>query len=192
MDPSYCLFPTPYSLSKASSMRRLLAVIIVLAVAGAAGYFAANRLGAAAPPGQYQGDGRVQISRPTVEGNDVRLKPETAQISTTGDPVENTLKALFKTAEDGSSAIPKGTRLNSVKVEGGVARVDVSKEFSALNDGGGNTSVSLTQNAICRALAQFPSIQKVTVLVDGKVFEDAHSGAWEDLPVADPAPEGAR
>jgi hypothetical protein len=169
-------------------MRRALPIFIILLAIGA-GILYAKRPGD--PPsdgGSYQNDGRVQISRPVNKGNDITLESETHQISKAGDPVENTLKALLATSEDkkGESAIPEGTRLLKLDVKDGLATLDLTSEFSQLNKHG-STQASLAVKALCQALAQFPRIVKMTVLVDGKLFEDAHFGTWDNIAVRDGA-----
>jgi germination protein M len=172
-------------------MRRvLLALIIIVAVVGA-GYFLAQRKSG---PSQgdnstYRNDGKVKISRPKFDNNEPRLENETKEISTKGDPIVNTMEALLATSEEGEgkSAFPKGTKLLSLKVESGVATVDLSKDFKVLSSGG-DTARSLAQNSIRKALAQFPSVKKMSVLVEGKLFSD-ESGEWENISVRDGSPQ---
>lgn len=154
----------------------------MLLVAGCNRDGTASRAGAPAP-GQ---DGRIEITRPVARGNEVVLQPEPANLPATGDPIENTLNQLFATATDdrGPSAIPNGTRLISLKVENGLATLNLSKDFERIGEEG-NTATSLAQNAIRQALAQFPQVERMTVLVEGQPFEDEHSGAWTDIAVRD-------
>jgi spore germination protein GerM len=113
------------------------------------------------------------------------LQPETVRINPAGDPIAQTLEQLFATTEGGGpSAFPQGTRLLSLKVETGVATLDLGSEFRKINVMG-DTGESLAQNALRQALAQFPEVQKMTVLVEGKPFEGEHSGAWVEIPVRD-------
>lgn len=131
----------------------------------------------------YVGDGKVSIPKPEVKGNEVVLKPEQTQIPTNGDPVENTLKKLFESADgkDGS-ALPKGTRLLSLKVSDKVATLDLSKEFAEVGSLG-TTGESTAQKILRQTLAQFPDIEQMTVLVEGKTLETEHAGEWEKIPV---------
>jgi germination protein M len=170
-------------------MRRVLLVLIIIVVVAGAGYFLAQRQ---TGPSQgdnatYKNDGKVKITRPKFDKNEQQLVTETKEISTKGDPIANTLEALLSTSEDGvgKSAFPKGTKLRSVKVEGGVATVDLSKDFKELS---GDTARSLAQNSIRKALAQFPGVKKMSVLVDGKLFSD-ESGEWENISVRDESPQ---
>ena len=63
------------------------------------------------------------------------------------------------------TAIPKGTKLMSIEVSGGVATVDVSPEFDALREPD-SLNASLAQ--ITYTLTQFPTIRRVWVAVQGE------------------------
>ncbi len=134
----------------------------------------------------YQNDGHITIVRPKVINNEVELVPEDKNIPTTGDPIALTLQALLADADEHSSdrAIPKGTKLVKVTLKDGVAQVELSKEFMDLNKSG-DSAISAAQNSLLKSLEQFPSIEKLTVTVDGKVFEDGSYGKWENIPVRD-------
>lgn len=178
-------------------MRKTLPLILllILAFAGLGIYFAGRTAGPASPAAPGQGPGVVkprppetpeqtEIAVPVVVDNEFKLKTRKVKLSPGGDPVAKTLEALLATGDESNtdSAIPAGTTLQSVKVKDGLATVDLSEDFKMLNKKG-DTTQSLAQQQIRAALAQFPSIQKMRVTVDGKVFEDGHSGAWEDIPV---------
>ena len=135
--------------------------------------------------GSYRsGDRTVNIARPVSGGNEIKLQNERVDIPAGVDPVEAALTKLFETANDTSkpSAIPKGTMLRSLKVEDGIARVDVSREFNQLAKRG-STTESLAENALRSTLAQFPQIQKMLLLVEGKPFESEHADWSEPVPV---------
>jgi spore germination protein GerM len=174
-----------------------LFLIIVLVFVGLGVYFARktggpgpqtpiHEPGTVAPQRQEQpGEPReTEIAVPVVEDNEFKLKPRKVKLSPGGDPVAKTLEALLATGDErnSDSAIPSGTTLQSVKVRDGLATIDLSEDFRMLNKKG-DTTQSLAQQQIRAALAQFPDIKKMRVTVDGKVFEDGHSGAWDDIPV---------
>ena len=62
-----------------------------------------------------------------------------------------------------TSAIPEGTRLLDVAVDGGVATVDLSGEFLADLEG----PVALGVAQIVFTLTQFPTVDRVTILIEG-------------------------
>ena len=168
-------------------MNRKVVIVVLLAVLGLIFglYYSVRTQGVPA----YQNDGRVTINRPKVVNNEVVLVPEDKNIPTTGDPVALTLQALFQDADEHSTdrAIPKGTKLVKVTVKDSVAEIELSKEFLDLGKSG-DSAISAAQNSILKSLEQFPSIAKVTILVDGKVFDDGASGKWENLTIRDEKP----
>lgn len=62
------------------------------------------------------------------------------------------------------TAIPAGTKLLGLTIEGGTARVDLSKEFGA---GGGTLSVTMRLAQVVYTLTQFPSVERVVFLMEG-------------------------
>jgi spore germination protein GerM len=174
-------------------------LILVLAFAGLGVYFA-RRTADTGAPGSPQGPGAIgsqqpeqpdakqpeqtEISVPVLVDNEFKMKKRKVKLSGGGDPVAKTLEALLATGDENNtdSAIPPSTKLQSVKVDNGLATVDLSEDFKMLNKRG-DTVQSLAQQQLRAALAQFPDIKKMRVTVDGKVFEDGHSGAWDDIPV---------
>ncbi|HQJ97835.1 MAG TPA: GerMN domain-containing protein [Thermoleophilia bacterium] len=87
------------------------------------------------------------------------------------------------------TAIPAGTTLNGVVVEGGTARVDLSGEFAA---GGGSLSMQARVAQVVYTLTQFRTVRRVDFLIDGGRVETLggegimlHAGQrrsdWNDL-----------
>jgi len=161
-----------------------LAIFAVALAAGAGYWYVTHRPARKLSPSQE--NHLVQITRPVTRGNEVVLQPETRRIPPGGEPIQHTLNALFATAQEGSgpSAFPTGTRLLNLRIENGLATLNLSAEFRALNRQG-DTSESLAQNALRKALAQFPQVKRMTVLVEGQLYEGEHSGEWVDIPVRD-------
>jgi len=77
--------------------------------------------------------------------------------------------------------------LNKVTVTDGLATVDFSKEFKALENSG-EAKGSIAMKAILSSLEQFPTIKLVSITVDGVTFADSAVGKWENLPVRTDAP----
>jgi len=129
--------------------------------------------------------GTVQVPVPRAAGNGVQLGAEPRRLSPGEDRLEGALKALLETSRrPQESAIPPGTRLRSLKVEGGTATVDLSGEFKAVGERG-STGESLAQNALRQVLAQFPQVERMVVLVDGRPFEGEHADWTGPIPVRD-------
>ncbi|TFB09098.1 hypothetical protein E3V08_01170 [Candidatus Atribacteria bacterium MT.SAG.1] len=68
------------------------------------------------------------------------------------------------------TAIPKGVKVNSVEIDNGVARIDLSLELQSY--GGGSFSVFYIREQIERTLKEFPSIEEVVITVEGKSEKD--------------------
>jgi spore germination protein GerM len=167
-------------------MRKLTIAAVVVFVGCLAGYLVSSG-GCGKPDEQATtNSGRVKISRPVTQGNEVVLKEENVETPKDADPVSAALTALFQTADDKSrpSAIPAGTKLLKVSVEDGIATVNVSDEFNALKNSG-DSAESLAQNALRKALAQFPKVKKMLLKVNGKTFESEHTDWSEPIPVRD-------
>uniref|UniRef100_A0A7V3YLA6 GerMN domain-containing protein n=1 Tax=Candidatus Caldatribacterium californiense TaxID=1454726 RepID=A0A7V3YLA6_9BACT len=83
--------------------------------------------------------------------------------------MERVIGELLKGPEnkDLFNALPPGTRLNAVFVEGKTAYVDLSAEM-AKNQSGGTSQEFLSVYAIVDTLTAFPEIEAVKILIDGK------------------------
>lgn len=94
-----------------------------------------------------------------------------------GSPARDALNAL---CESPQSPLPKGTTLRGVKIAGGLATADFSREFESRFHGG-STEEAQTINSILLTLGQFPTIERVQILVDGKRID-----ALSNLPIDSP------
>jgi germination protein M len=65
--------------------------------------------------------------------------------------------------------LPADTRVISVKIEKGLATMDLSKEATRLNAGSSLESLAIT--AIANTLTKLPDVDRVQLLVEGKVAE---------------------
>lgn len=66
--------------------------------------------------------------------------------------------------------VPEGTKLLDINVENGLCRVDLSREFRE-NHWGGSSGEILTVYSLVDTLTQFPTIDKVEILVEGQTVE---------------------
>lgn len=156
-------------------------LLVFVAVAAGAGYWYGTRQQPSPEPPRS----KVNITVPTPGDNDVVPKTETVPIDTKKDPVRQAVEAQLATADGKSaSAFPRGTKLVDLSVKDGTAIIELSPEFKKLNSGG-DTEESLAYNALRKVLAQFDSVDRMRVLVNGKVFEGEHSGSWADIKVRD-------
>ncbi len=82
------------------------------------------------------------------------------------------------------TAIPPGTRLRHVRIESGIAVVDVSGEVEA---GGGSSSMLGRLWQIVYTATQFPLAPRVRILIDGQVRDAmGGEGILIDRPLARP------
>jgi len=68
------------------------------------------------------------------------------------------------------ATLPQGTRVRSATVEGGVARVDFSRELVD-NHPGGSTGEFMTFNAILYTLTDLEGVRGITILVEGTLLD---------------------
>jgi germination protein M len=81
-----------------------------------------------------------------------------------------------------STAVPDGTDLLGISIEGGVATIDLSGEFAS---GGGSMSTMVRLAQVVYTLTQFPTVQRVILWIDGDLVTVFGSeGLVLDGPVA--------
>ena len=100
-------------------------------------------------------------------------------------PAQDALVAL---SAQPSSPLPAGTHLRSINLADGLATVDFSREFQT-NFAGGDTQSLRTVSAVLRTLGQFPTVDRVQILVEGSPI-DTYGGMLSlsgPLPVIRPA-----
>jgi spore germination protein GerM len=112
-------------------------------------------------------------------GDENGLAPRTVSLRDSDSPARDAIQDLIASRH---SPIPAGAHLRGIKLVDGVATVDFSREFQS-NFHGGDTQEAQTINSILLTLGQFPDIDKVQILVEGKPIE-----ALSQLSIADPLP----
>ncbi|MFE9097252.1 Gmad2 immunoglobulin-like domain-containing protein [Streptomyces sp. NPDC007264] len=111
---------------------------------------------------------QVRVSAYFLHGEQVSPAPRQA---TAPGTAAGALRALlagptpYEKRYDRTTAIPRGTVLNSVAVHGRTATVDLSGRY---DDGGGSLSMRARIAQVVFTATQFPSIQKVSFALDGK------------------------
>ncbi|MFD1660881.1 GerMN domain-containing protein [Streptomyces caeni] len=111
---------------------------------------------------------QVRVSAYFLHGEHVSPAPRSAASPGTAAGALRALLAGPTTYEkryERTTAIPRGTTLNSVAVRGKVATVDLSGRY---DDGGGSLSMRARIAQVVFTATQFPSIQKVAFELDGK------------------------
>ena len=88
-----------------------------------------------------------------------------------GENTERLASALLRkmssvNAEGCRSALPKGTEVLDVSIENGVAFVNLSEEYGRLS----GIDLTLSDYCITLTLSQIPSVDRVSILVDGEIL----------------------
>jgi germination protein M len=97
-----------------------------------------------------------------------RLAPAVATVETTPRVGSAALEALIAGpagAGDLTSAIPPGTRVNSLNISGGTATADLSSQFES---GDGIPSMGMRLGQLTFTLTQFPTVKRVVLELDGE------------------------
>ncbi len=103
--------------------------------------------------------------------NGDRLAPAIATIDATPRVGAAALEALIEGpsgAGNLTSAVPPGTDVNSLDIEGGVATVDLSSEFES---GDGIPTMGMRLGQLTFTLTQFPTVKRVVLEIDGERVE---------------------
>ncbi|MCL6610587.1 MAG: GerMN domain-containing protein [Peptococcaceae bacterium] len=101
------------------------------------------------------------------------LVPEVREVAGSGVPVEQiVVRELIRgpAVKGLQRTIPEGTRLISLNVANGVARVNFSREFQARH-WGGSAGETFTIYSVVNSLTELEGIKKVEFLVEGKRLE---------------------
>jgi len=106
-----------------------------------------------------------------IEGEE-QITEAIREIPFTGAPGGTAIEELLKgpSVEEKalglSTAIPAGTKLLSIDIRGGVARVDFSKQLE--KGVTGSARVTVVRNQIEKTLLQFESVSKVIIMIEGE------------------------
>lgn len=100
-----------------------------------------------------------------------KIAPVTREVEATTGVAAAALRALLEGPTDAereaglTTAVPEGTTLNAISIDGAVATVDLSSEFAS---GGGSASMSARVAQVVATLTRFPSVQRVAFRLDGE------------------------
>jgi lipopolysaccharide biosynthesis regulator YciM len=94
------------------------------------------------------------------------------------DVIQNAIEETLKNKPELFAKV----HLLDIHVEDGNVAINLSHDFLQLNTLG-DTGESMAQNALCDALNRFPSVRKLTVMVDGSIYQGEHYGEWKDIPI---------
>ncbi|MDI3508572.1 MAG: germination protein [Clostridiales bacterium] len=114
------------------------------------------------------------------------LVPVTRFTSASSANIADAIKELLKGPKENSSlttSIPQGTELLGVQVKEGVAYINLSKEFEAVQNAQADMDMALKQ--LMMTVKQFDGVQKVKIQIDGKDVGSGENAIVE--PIAVPA-----
>jgi germination protein M len=118
--------------------------------------------------------------------NGIYLVPVTLKAGTTDLPLAS-LRKLLEGPPQNSGLWPtlwKNTKIHSFRIEDGLATIDFNAQ--ALGYGGGSTAELMFVNSILFTLGQFPEIEQVKFLFDGKEIEYLPEGTDVTSPLPIP------
>ena len=121
----------------------------------------------ASPAGESTDDDANTVSFQVWFANGKKLAPAVATIEATPRIGSASLDALIggpAGAGNLTSAVPAGTTVHSLNIEGGTATVDLSSEFES---GSGIPSMGMRLGQLTFTLTQFPTVKKVVLELDG-------------------------
>ncbi|HEX9121938.1 MAG TPA: Gmad2 immunoglobulin-like domain-containing protein [Actinomycetota bacterium] len=146
------------------------------------------------PSSQPTGDGTMTFEVWFASGEGYlfvthRTEPASPRIGTAAVEALLAGPSATERGADVGTAVPEGSQLLGLTVEDGLATVDLSREFES---GGGSLSMMLRLAQLTYTLTQFPTVDAVSLELDGKAIE-VFSGeglmvdhpmtrkAWDDL-----------
>ncbi len=110
------------------------------------------------------------------------------EIDDTQSPLTFTIEALLKgpslseRSHGMSSLIPEGSRLISATVKDGIAYLDFNENFQFNPLGTDGYQAQLQQ--IVYTATEFPSVQSVQILIEGKKIDYLHEGIYVGNPLS--------
>jgi germination protein M len=107
-------------------------------------------------------------------GDENNLAPQPVTLPHTSAPARAALDALIDSAQ---SPLPHGTRLLDIRIDSGLATVNLSQEFKK-NFQGGDLQEAQAVNSILMTLGQFSTVDRVQILVEGAQI-DSLGGHFE-------------
>ncbi|MPM76348.1 hypothetical protein SDC9_123346 [bioreactor metagenome] len=113
---------------------------------------------------------KITVYRATPDA--MYLVPEVHQVTRNESPAKTAIEFLMAepTIKGVVSPIPAGTVLRKLVIKDHIAYVDFSNKI-VRNNVGGSASERLLVGSIVNTLTEFPEIEKVQILVEGKTVE---------------------
>jgi len=121
-------------------------------------------------PGSNQETMRITIYHATKDA--MYLIPEVHSVPKNDHPAKTALELLINGTKNPElvSVVPPGTKLNSIRIKDHIAYVNFNDKIIK-NHSGGSAGETLLVGAIVNTLTEFPEIEKVQLLVEGKKID---------------------
>ncbi len=127
----------------------------------------------------------INVYYPNADGTKLIAVKRKVKSTAAEDKYTAAVKSLMQGTKEKSqtSIIPKQAKLRSVKVEGGVARVDFSQDL-VKHFVGGSTGEEMLVGSIVNTLTEFPEVKQVQILIEGNSVETIAGHMDLSTPVA--------
>jgi len=127
----------------------------------------------------------INVYYPNADGTKLIAVKRKVKSTAAEDKYTAAVKSLMQGTKEKSqtSIIPKQAKLRSVKVEGGVARVDFSRDL-VKHFVGGSTGEEMLVGSIVNTLTEFPEVKQVQILIEGNSVETIAGHMDLSTPVA--------
>ena len=127
----------------------------------------------------------INVYYPNADGTKLIAVKRKVKSTAAEDKYTAAVKSLMQGTKEKSqtSIIPKQAKLRSVKVEGGVARVDFSQDL-VKHFVGGSTGEEMLVGSIVNTLTEFPEVKQVQILIEGNPVETIAGHMDLSTPVA--------
>jgi spore germination protein GerM len=114
----------------------------------------------------------INVYYPNADGTKLIAVKRKVKSTAAEDKYTAAVKSLMQGTKEKSQTaiIPKQAKLRSVKVEGGVAKVDFSQDL-VKHFVGGSTGEEMLVGSIVNTLTEFPEVKQVQILIEGSPVE---------------------
>ncbi len=127
----------------------------------------------------------INVYYPNADGTKLIAVKRKVKSTASEDKYTAAVKSLMQGTKEKSQTaiIPKQAKLRSVKVEGGVAKVDFSQDL-VKHFVGGSTGEEMLVGSIVNTLTEFPEVKQVQILIEGNSVETIAGHMDLSTPVA--------
>ena len=115
-------------------------------------------------------EAEVILYYPNEDGSKLVAVRRTVKIGEGKDKYTAAIESLMSEPQGQFTVIPQKTKLNSVTVKNGTARIDFSAELRK-NFVGGSTGEEMLIGSVVDTLTEFPEVKAVEFLIDGKKID---------------------